>query len=100
MATFPFQIEFVDPEGRYVLARQLPPVVPFRLGKDARLGPCEVVGATQPRAQAPDGTPRLDIYAFRPRDRAEALALVVGRMVELRAEIAPLPEIEPPDDLV
>ena len=24
MATFPFQVEFVDPAGRYVLARQLP----------------------------------------------------------------------------
>lgn len=95
MATFPFQVEFVDPAGRFVLARQLPPEIPFRLQPDSCLGACAVTGMNPPRAMAPDGTPRLDVYGFRLQKPEAAAQLAVGQLVDLRAEPAPLPRIEP-----
>lgn len=91
MANFPFQVEFIDPAGRYVLARQLPPATPFRLMPGSRLGECEVTFASQPRALAQDGSPRLDIYGFRLRTPQAAARLAVGQLLDLRAEPAPLP---------
>ncbi len=88
MSSFPFQIEFVDPAGRYVLARQLGGGG-FRLGAGSRLGEVEVTGVSQPRALAADGTPRLDIFGFRLAEPASASRLEVGETVELRADPAP-----------
>ncbi len=91
MTVFPFEIEFIDPQGRYVLARQLGREG-FRLGAGSKLGEAEVVGVSQPKARGPDGTPRLDIFGFKLKEPSAAQRLRVGQTVELKADATIVPK--------
>jgi hypothetical protein len=83
--SFSFEIEFIDPNGRFILARQLGRGG-FKVGPGARLGEVPVTGVTMPRAKAPDGTLRQDIFGFKVADPALATRVRVGQTVELRAD--------------
>lgn len=88
MASFPFQVEVVDPAGRFVMCRELEKNR-FALTKGARLGEVEVTHVSQPRAMAADGTPRLDLFVFKLARPADAKRFQVGATVSLLAEPAP-----------
>jgi hypothetical protein len=84
MAAIPFQIELVMAPRGYVLARALEERS-FELVEGTRLGgfPVEPRYLDVPRAMSPDGTPRLDIYAFLLKHREHAARFKPGDRVEL-----------------
>lgn len=86
--TFPFQVEVVDPAGRFVLCRELQRNR-FRLGPGAQLQGAGVRAVTQPRALDAQGEPRLDLYLFRLEHPADARRFKVGETVTLSADDAP-----------
>ncbi|MFN7132754.1 MAG: hypothetical protein ACK4N5_11785 [Myxococcales bacterium] len=88
----PFQVEFVDPNGRFVLARQLEEVL-FVVDDSALLNGCRITAAANPPAQDPDGNPRIDLYLFALRERADASRFKVGTVVSLEAKVRPPPRI-------
>lgn len=82
----PFEVEDVfrlTGTNPVVLARRLEER-DFRLGEDPRLGGCPVLRwGSQPRALRPDGSPRLDLYAFQLRDREDLERFHPGQRVVL-----------------
>jgi hypothetical protein len=86
--TFPFQVEVVDPGGRFVLCRELE-TNRFRLGPGARLGECAVTHVSQPMALDAKGEPRVDLYLFRLEKPEDAKRFQIGATVLLNAEEAP-----------
>lgn len=88
MPTFPFQVEVVDPGGRFVMCRELERNR-FQLVAGSQLGGVEVTHATQPLATGSDGDPRVDLYLFRLKRPEDARRLKVGETVMLTAEHAP-----------
>ena len=88
MASFPFQVEVVDPAGRFVMCRELERNR-FALGPGAKLGDVEVTHVSQPRAIAADGTPRVDLFVFKLARPADAKRFHAGATVLLVAEEAP-----------
>lgn len=88
MASFPFQVEVVDPAGRFVMCRELQRNR-FALAPGSRLAGVEVTHVSQPRALAQDGTPRLDLFVFKLARPADAQRFKAGETVQLVAEEAP-----------
>lgn len=74
-----FEIEWVAPDGSYLIARQLGPG-DFSWPPGTRLGGREVRGVTIPRALDRSGRPRLDLFAFRMATKG----LAAGQVVELK----------------
>ena len=88
MPSFPFQVEVVDPGGRFVLCRELERNR-FRLGPGAKLGGADVVAVSQPPARDAQGEPRVDLFLFRLAQPADAKRFKVGETVHLHADDAP-----------
>lgn len=87
----PFQVEFVDPNGRFVLARQLEEAL-FVVDDQARLNGCQITAAANPPAQDADGNPRIDLYLFALRNRSDASRFSTGTVIQLEAKIRPPPK--------
>jgi hypothetical protein len=87
VASFPFQVEVVDPAGRFVMCRELERNR-FALGPGSRLGDVEVTHVSQPRAIAADGTPRVDLFLFKLARPADSKRFQIGATVQLIAEEA------------
>jgi len=88
MPSFPFQVEVVDPGGRFVLCRELERNR-FLLSPGARLADCPVSHVSQPMALDAQGEPRVDLYLFRLERPGDAQHFQVGATVYLNAEEAP-----------
>ena len=88
MPSFPFQIEVVDPAGRFVLCRELQRNR-FRLGPGSKLGDVEVTHVSQPPAVDTQGEPRVDLYLFRLARPEDAKRFQPGATVVLQADDAP-----------
>jgi len=88
VADFPFQVEVVDPGGRFVLCRELQRNR-FRLGPGARLGDVEVTHVSQPPAVDAQGEPRVDLYLFRLTKPEDAKRFKTGDKILLHADDAP-----------
>ncbi len=87
MANFPFQVEVVDPQGRFVLVRELERNR-FRLMPGAKLHGCAVTAVSQPQVKGADGEPRLDLFLFRLERPEDARRFEIGQAVTLNAEPA------------
>lgn len=69
---------------RYVFARRLEPSRDWALSDNARLGGVPIERWFDiVRAHDKNGNPRLDLFAFRPRDWDSVAALSIGQIVEL-----------------
>lgn len=88
MPSFPFQVEVVDPGGRFVMCRELEQNR-FRLAPGSQLGGVEVTHVSQPSPIGPDGDPRVDLYLFRIKRPEDAKRFKVGETVMLQADPAP-----------
>ena len=84
MAALSFQIEFVLADRGFVIARLLE-AADFRLTAQSTLAGCAVTAMDMPRAKNSDGSPRLDLFAFRLRDPADSARFKVGEVVDLSA---------------
>ncbi|MBI5545068.1 MAG: hypothetical protein HY901_14345 [Deltaproteobacteria bacterium] len=82
MAALPFQVEFVFAERGFLIARALERS-DFHLSEEAALAGSPVVAMEMPRAKAPDGAVRKDLFAFRLKRREDAARFKAGEVVEL-----------------
>ncbi len=79
-----FEIEYVNKEYRYVVARLLDSDSNFSLTENTTLGGVAIQSTlTMPRSTDKHGNPRLDLFVFRLRRRDDAGELAEGQMVEL-----------------
>ena len=100
MASFAFEVELVEPNGRFVMVRALEPRH-FKLAPGARLHECEVTHVSQPPARDARGEPRVDLFLFKLARPQEAKRFAVGQRVVLQADewVNPVPSPNGPQEL-
>jgi hypothetical protein len=87
-----FQVEFVAPDGKYLLARQLDEGT-FSFSPGATLKGLPLKAMANPPAQQSDGTPRVDLFVVALRNPSDTARFKVGDVVPLLADDLPSPRL-------
>ena len=83
-----FQVEFLDPGGKFLVARQLEEGT-FKLGVTSTFNGVPVKAmANQPGVES-DGSPRIDLFIVALKNAGDSKRFKVGEIVPLVAEDAP-----------
>ena len=88
MVAIPFEVEslLALPGRPTVVFARLLGAPGFTVSEASRLGGCAVLpSVSQPRAHRPDGSPRLDLFAFVLQNREDSARFEVGQKVMLEA---------------